>query len=293
MRRERVPLVLAGALLLGAAPSWLLAQPRETRAGLGRASPSTKPALTPAPSASPASWWAPLASLAVPGAGQSMLKQPRSVAYVAAEAFLVIQYLAAERDGNRDRGAYRQLASEVARKPYGGTRIGTWDYYESMEKFLESGAYSKASSGAVEPETDPTTYNGARWLLARQNYWANPNVTPARNSPEYQRALAFYLASAVTDEYRWSWRDQQLQQDVYRQTIRSANRSYQRATTLLGVVAMNHLSSLIDAYISVRVRRFGTGKEGRTSGLRLDGVTTDYAATPTGQSQLLIGLRAR
>lgn len=290
-RSAALCLVAMSGLLAWGTPS--MAQPRDARVGLARPTGTARRTDAPVSGPSPASWWAPLASLAVPGAGQSLLKQPRSVAYVAAEAFLVIQYLAAERDGDRDRGAYRQLASDVARRPYGGSRVGTWDYYESMEKYLESGKYSLVGGGTVEPETDVTTYNGARWLLARENFWANPGVTPAKSSAEYQRALAFYLASAVTDEYRWSWRDQQLQQDLYRQTIRKANRSYQRATNMLGAVAMNHLSSLIDAYISVRVRRYGGLREGRTGSLRLDGVTTGYAATPTGEPQLLFGLRAR
>jgi hypothetical protein len=219
-----------------------------------------------------------------------MLRQPRSVAYVAAEAFLILQYLAANRDGNRGRDAYRQLAADVARRKYGGRRIGTWDYYESMEKFLESGAYDATPGGDVNPESDESTYNGARWLLARQTYWANPSVAPAAGSAEYQRALAFYARTAVQDEFRWSWRDQQLQQDLYRQAIRTANRSYQRATNLAGVVAVNHLASLIDAYVSVRLRRYGGGK---VAGLQLDGVTTGYAPGLSGAGEFSVGLRAR
>lgn len=251
-------------------------------------------ALALPPTVPPASWWAPAASLVVPGAGQSMLKQPRSVAYLATEVFLVIQYLAAKRDGNRDRTEYRQLAADIARKKFGGTRVGPWDYYESMEKYDASGAFDMIAGGEVDPETDPLTYNGARWLLARLNFWANPNVAPSKSSPEYQRALAFYVNSAAGEEYLWSWRDQQLQKDLYQQTIRSANRGYQRATSMVGILAANHLASLIDAYISVRLRRFGGASDGgRTSGLRLDGISTAYSTTPRGDGQLLLGLRAR
>lgn len=246
------------------------------------------------PAANPASWWAPAASLAIPGAGQSLLKQPRSVAYLATEAFLIIQYLAAKRDGNRDRAEYRTLAADIARKKFGGTQVGPWEYYESMEKYDASGAFDMIAGGQINPETDTLTYNGARWLLARLNFWANPNVTPSTSSPEYQRALAFYVNSAAGEEYLWSWRDQQLQRDLYKQTIRSANRGYQRATSMVGIIAANHLASLIDAYISVRLRRFGGSTDGgRTSGLRFDGISTGYSTTPTGDRQLLIGLRAK
>ncbi len=237
------------------------------------------PSLFPSARATPvAPWWAPLASAALPGAGQFALKQQRSVAYAVAETFLVLQYLAARRDGNSERNAYRTLAADVARKPFGGARpVGTWDYYENLEKFLESGAYDRVPGGAVDPETDPSTYNGARWLLARETYWRDPGNQPATSSREYQLALAFYQRSAVTDEYRWSWFDATLEQDVYIQTIRSANRSYQRAVNMLGAVAVNHLASMIDAYVSVRIRRFGGAGVG---GFALTNVETGYLPAP-------------
>lgn len=240
------------------------------------ASPTSRPALrptlpprVPVTGDVPAPWWAPAASVALPGSGQFALKQQRSVAYLVAEAFLLVQYLAAQRDGNRERQAYRALAVEVARKPFGGAQLGSWDYYERLEQFLESGAFDRVPGGDIDPETDPTTYNGARWLLARETYWRDPNVPPSAGSAEYQRALDFYRRSAVGDEFRWSWRDAQLQQDLYVQTIRSANRSYQRAVNMLGLVAMNHLASAIDAYVSVRIRRYGGV---RVAGYGVEGV---------------------
>lgn len=232
----------------------------------------------PAPSG-PAPWWAPVASAVVPGAGQFGLRQQRSVAYAVAEGFLLLQYLTAQRDGDRERNAYRALARDVARRAFGGTAPGTWDYYERLETFLESGAYDRIPGGALDPETDPTTYNGSRWLLARETFWINPNVAPATNSAEYQRALAFYRNSAVPDGFLWSWRDAQNEQDVYVQTIRSANRSYQRAVNVLGVVAVNHLASLIDAYISVRVRRYGGVRVG---GANFEGMHVGYVPSAPG-----------
>jgi len=205
-----------------------------------------------------APWWAPVASALLPGAGQFALGQQRSVGYVVAEAYLLLQVLGARRDGDRQRDAYRELAASVARRRFGAQpAVGSWDYYESMEKFLESGGYDRIPGGGVDPELDESTFNGARWLLARQIYWRDPRVAPAATSQEYQRALAFYEARAVRDGFQWSWRDAQLEQDLYRQTIAEANRSYQRAVTLTGVVWMNHLASLIDAYVSWRIRRFG------------------------------------
>lgn len=237
-----------------------------------------------------APWWAPVASGAVPGAGQFVLKQQRSVAYLVAEAFLVVQYLAAQRDGNRERDAYRALAVGVARKPFAGTQLGNWDYYERLEQFLESGAFDRIPGGGVDPETDPATFNGLRWQLARETFWRDPNVAPALSSAEYQRALAFYERQAVGDAFRWSWRDARLQQDVYVQTIRSANRSYQRAVNMLGIVAVNHLVSLIDAYVSVRLRRFGRTNT-PAAGVALGGIETGYDVTPQGNGRFQAHLR--
>ncbi|MBL0172351.1 MAG: hypothetical protein IPP90_16865 [Gemmatimonadaceae bacterium] len=226
---------------------------------------------------SAAPWWAPVSSAIVPGSGQFALGQQRSVAYLVAEGYLVLQAHAAQRDGNRDRDEYRVLASDVARRAFATSRpIGTWEYYESMEKFNESGVFDRAPGGAVDPETDQNTYNGSRWRLARETYWRDPDAAPPTSSPEYQRALAVYTAEAVRDEFRWSWRDAQLQRDVYVQTIRSANRSYQRAVNMLGLVGANHLASLIDAYVTVRVRRFGGV---RVAGLQFEGVHSSIALT--------------
>lgn len=224
-----------------------------------------------APRATASPWWAPLASAFLPGSGQFALGQQRSVAYLVAEGYLLVQALSARRDHNADRDEYRAIAADVARGEFGGTKpIGPWRYYESMEETRASGAFDLIAGGDVDPETDETTYNGARWRLARENHWQNPNVAPAANSPEYQRALAEYVRDAVRDEYRWNW-NEGLQQDVYRQTIASANRSSQRATNFFGLMMANHLASTIDAYVSVRVRRFGGV---RAVGLAFDGLET-------------------
>ncbi len=221
-----------------------------------------------------APWWAPVVSGVVPGAGQFAMGQQRSVGYLVAEGYLLLQHVRARRDADRDRDGYRTLAFEVARQPFGGDRPrGSWDYYESMEKYLESGAYDRIPGGGLDPETDESTYNGARWRLARETYWLNPSVAPAIGSPEYQRALAFYQARAVPAAFQWSWRDAQLEKDVYAQTIASANRSVQRAVNYAGLIGANHLVSLIDAYVNVRVRRFGGAG---VAGLRVEGVHTRF-----------------
>jgi len=254
---DRAPTPLAP--LTAVAPAALMA-PAKAPVNAPVSTPVSTPAdaQPPAKPVARAPWWAPAASALVPGAGQFVMGQQRSVGYLVAEAYLLLQAVGARRDGNRQREAYRNLAATVARRRFAATpALGDWDYYESMEKFLESGVFDRIPGGSVDPELDEATFNGARWLLARQIYWRNPQQPPPTTSEEYRRALAFYEARAVREPFRWSWRDAQLEQDVYRQTITESNRSYQRAVTMTGIVWVNHLASLVDAYVSMRIRRFG------------------------------------
>jgi hypothetical protein len=212
------------------------------------------------PSSRKPHWWAPLASALVPGTGQAALRQQRTFAYLAAEGFLAVQWFAARRDGQDGRTEYRRIARDVARAPFGGPlRTAPWEYYEFMERFLESGAFNRGTGGAFVPETDTRTLNGRRWQEARVTFFRDTAMPPAVTSAEYQRALAFYRARAIPDEFRWSWANAQLQQDEFVQRIRRSNGSYRRAAEWGGLLLANHLLSTIDAFIAVRLGRLGDG----------------------------------
>jgi hypothetical protein len=198
--------------------------------------------------------WSVLASAVVPGTGQALLHQDRLVAYLAVEAYAWARYAADVRDGRRARASYRNLASEVARRPFSTTRpVGDFDYYERMEKFVSSGAFDAIPGGELNPETDTTTANGAIWLLARQTYWANPDAP--RDVAEYTNAELFYRDRAVQAEYRWSWSNARLEYAEFRRTIRRSNNAYRTSLQDLGVVIANHALSTVDAFITVRLRR--------------------------------------
>lgn len=228
-----------------------------------------------APTPTRAPWWAPVASVVLPGSGQAVLGQERGVAYLVAEGYLIIQILAAQRDVARGIREYQGIAAGVARKDFPGSHPkGTWEYYESLEKYTASGVYDRTpGTPTIDPETDTLTFNGHSWRLARETFWTNANVAPPVTSAEYQRAIAFYQARAVRPEFQWSWRDAQNQQNVYQGKIAEANRSNKRKTNLLTVVGANHLTSLIDAYINVRLRRYGGAGVG---GMRVDGVQSRF-----------------
>ena len=195
--------------------------------------------------------WAVLASAIVPGTGQALLGQDRVVAYLAVEAYAWARYAADAKEGQRARGSYRNLASEVARRPFSATRpIGDFDYYERMEKFVSSGAFDVIPGGDLNPETDTTTANGAIWLLARQTFWANPS-TPPRDEAEYQERGDSFIGPSGHRDYRWSWSNARLEYAEFRRTIRRSNNAYRTSLQDLGVVIANHALSTVDAFITV------------------------------------------
>ena len=211
---------------------------------------------TSRPIGAPDPWWAPAASAALPGAGQAQLGQDRFVGYLAMEGFLWLRYLTDRREGIRQRNAYREVALEVSRAPYGGTKpTGDFEYYERMEHWIASGVFdADPMSPGLDPETDTTTFNGAMWLLARRTYWTRPDTPPAVGSPAYLAALSFYEQSAVRPAFEWSWRGSRLEQDIYRRHIKDSNDAFRHAISDVGIVIANHVLSTVDAYISLRLR---------------------------------------
>jgi hypothetical protein len=208
----------------------------------------------------PATAWAVLASAIVPGTGQAMLRQDRFVAYLAVEAYAWARYAADAHEGRRARAAYRTLASEVARSPFSALRpAGDFEYYERMEKFVESGSFDAIPGGDLDPEPDTTTANGAIWLLARETYWSDPSLPPPRGSNEYTFAENFYRERAVGQEFRWSWNNARLEYAEFRRTIRRSNNAYRTSLQDLGLVIANHALSTVDAFITVRLRRHVDG----------------------------------
>jgi hypothetical protein len=200
-------------------------------------------------------WYAPLASLAIPGLGQAILNQNRALPYIAVEVYAVIEYRSQLTEAKRGRGRYQLLADDVARRFFGtAAPTGQFEYYESMEKFVESGAFDRVPGGDVDPEIDESTFNGSIWKLARQTYWNDPSVPPPIESAAYSNAVSLYLQRAVRSDFRWSWRDAALEHDLYRRSIRRSNDAFRRARQQLGILLANHLLSMADAFATVRVR---------------------------------------
>jgi hypothetical protein len=199
-------------------------------------------------------WIRPAGSLLIPGAGQLLGGHARGAVYLAIEALLFTRALTFNSEGRRDRQRYRALATVVARMPYDPVLQDTvFEYYEQMGRWVESGPYDIDPGPALVPPTDEHTYNGRIWQLARTTYLADPNA-PDPNSPEYQRALAFYESRAIGPNFRWSWRNAGLEQDLYRQTIAASDNAFRSATAMLGLLLANHVLSSVDAFVTERLQ---------------------------------------
>jgi hypothetical protein len=201
----------------------------------------------------------------VPGTGQLIAGNERGALYMVVEAFLLTRLIAQEREGSHSGDQFRDLAFQVARGAFGPTvRDTNFEYFEQMGKYIESGAYNEDPTGAFAPATDPRTYNGNIWALARKTYFANPDSTPSTDSEAYQRALEFYRRRAIGPAFQWSWRNAALEQDLFRQTIAQSDNAYRSAQQELGLLLANHLLSAIDAVITHRLSR-GSRKTDFTS----------------------------
>ncbi|MEO8577914.1 MAG: hypothetical protein ABI556_14495 [Gemmatimonadales bacterium] len=211
-----------------------------------------------------------LASALIPGAGQAIMHQRRSLAYLFLEAAGVGFYVRENRDGTQQRDRYRDISLTVARAAYSPNgRTGDWDYYERMEKYEASGAFDAVAGGAIDPEADPATYNGSVWLLARQTFWRDANTPPAPTTGEYLAALSFYTDRAVTQEFRWSWLGAPDAFQQYRSAIVKSNSSFRSAEKTVSLIIANHFLSAVDAYVSVhaRIRRSSDGSTTLTASI--------------------------
>lgn len=208
-----------------------------------------------------------LYSALLPGLGQRKLGKRRWLTYLAVEGVAWIAFGRAHGSATDDRGRYQDLSWEVARSFNGPRADGDFPYYETMGKFLASGAFDMdPAAPGIQPEMDPSTFNGRAWSLATEIHFP-PGTTPGPGDPEYEAALADYRMRAYDEPFEWSWAGQSAAWADYMDLIDSSDGSFRRASQFLGVVIANHLLSGVDAFMTSRIQ--GSGRSGAEVEIRL------------------------
>lgn len=224
----------------------------ELRALLHASPPGSTPA---GPAGEPAPPLVPAAlSLVLPGAGQHVLGQRRTWVYAALEVAGWAVFLERRSAGADARDRYRDYAWEEGRIQTGSRVDGPFAYYEAMSKWTSSGAFdADPGTAGVQPETDPSTYNGSIWTRAAQIYI--PGGGPvAESDPGYQDALSYYSGLAYHTAFLWDWSGVPGGKEELAELIEITDHRFRQATTAVGVVIANHLISAADAYLAARGR---------------------------------------
>ena len=250
-----VAALLAAPWLVGAqeraSPTWAWRHdmpppyaPRPARSAVVNGSPQVEPVPHPAATM--------LLSLGLPGAGQHVLGQRRRWAYLALEVLGWSLYIERRGAGADFRDRYRDLAWNEARIQ-SGTRIDTgFAYYATLTDWTRSGAFDREPTvPGLQPEEDPTTFNGSIWDLAARIFLPGGTGVP-ESSPSYQRAVEYYTERAYATEFLWDWTTTGGAQQEFIRLITEGDDRFRQATTMLGVVLANHVMSSVDAYLSAR-----------------------------------------
>ena len=190
-----------------------------------------------------------LMSAAVPGAGQLLLGQDRGWAYLALEVLGWVAYADRRSEGARYRTRYRDLAWTTARSGSGPRVDGDFAYYERLSLWTRSGRFdAEAAVGGVQPETDPSTFNGAVWNRARGIFSVQEDEGPG--SSRFDAALGYYREQAYGEAFLWDWTGDPTARDRYAGWIRQSDERFRQATWALGVLFANHLLAAADAWVS-------------------------------------------
>ena len=130
-------------------------------------------------------------------------------------------------------------------------RDGDFEYYETLSEWISSGGWDTDPARAgLQPESDPATYNGRVWGLAREIF--NVGAPDPEGSPGYARALDYYRERGYGPAFLWEWRGG-ADQGAFRAMITESDRRAADARRALWILTANHLFSAIDGFITARL----------------------------------------
>lgn len=191
------------------------------------------------------------ASVVLPGTGQLLRGERRGLAYLGAEAALWLVVADGRQDGADRRDAYRDLAWEVARGAPNPRRHGDFVYYERLTQWTRSGAFDvRPDSPGLQPETNPATFNGDAWRLARSLFWGGSDTPP--DAEAEQAALEFYRERAYADDFSWDWSGAIAEQSRFARLIAESDDAFGRARLAVGGLVANRFLSGVDVWLSAR-----------------------------------------
>ena len=214
-----------------------------------------------------------LSSLLLPGLGQYRLGTRRWLAYAGLEALSAFLYLDNRGEARDLRAAYRDFAWEAARAGVSGEarRDGDFIYYEVLSKWRASGAWDADPNRAgVQPEGDPSTYNGSVWALAAEIFAVDPAAPD--ESPGFGRALDYYREHGYAPPFLWAWREDSGDRTRFGGLIASSDEHFKDARRALGILVANHVLSALDGLVTARLDGVpGTGAVGLNISVRTPG----------------------
>lgn len=196
-----------------------------------------------------------LSSLVVPGLAQYRQGQHRWIAYAGVEIVSAVLYLGARADALGLRDEYRAFAWSAARSGFSTEprQDGDFEYYERLTRWPTSGRWDSDSAlEGLQPENDPSTYNGFVWALAMDIYNLDPGAP--QGSPGYVRALDYYRENGYGPPFLWTWREGSGDQRRFAGLITSSDSRFRDARLALGILVANHVFSALDGFITARLR---------------------------------------
>ena len=109
----------------------------------------------------------------------------------------------------------------------------------------------------IQPESDPRTFNGHQWEIAKINNYSGSNggLPVPENSQEEINALEAYKQKVYPMEYNWDWTGLELENQRYHYLFARRENALRRRSTFATILLANHLISGLDVFINERLNR--------------------------------------